>query len=323
MILSNAGTSVTTNGNLSLGSGGEMSVQAGVPTQQSPPIPNFSSITANCNMPPTIPIAGLHGAQLAARCAYNAGFRGSSWVIATAIAGAESSYNPENVGDQALAGTPSECGDGYLGSYGFWQIFCLTDPSQCPYPDSLRDSTECLTPQYCRNVAYALSNNGTNFDPWSTYKFNKYQAYTGEREAAIQALCSANSTQSLYFSETISFSPLILSLSPGLGSGMMMTGTSLNLQSATDIGLITSTSTYGVSSTFANYIDTIASPTINMLIAEVSQLGGAVGIALRAISAVERLANAGLSIVYPIILSGAEIYLPQNVDSILNLSFNA
>jgi uncharacterized protein (DUF2345 family) len=323
MILSNAGTSLTTNGNLSLGSAGEMSVQAGVPTQQSPPIPNFSSVTNNCNMPPTIPITGLHGAQLAARCAYNAGFRGSSWVIATAIAGAESSYNPENVGDQALAGTPSECGGGYLGSYGFWQIFCLANPTQCPYPDSLRSSTECLNPQYCRNVAYALSNNGTNFNPWSTYKFNKYQAYIGERETAIQSLCSANSTQSLYFMENISTDSLILSLSPGIGSGIIISAESLNIQSATDIGLITSASSYGVSTTFASYIDTIASPTINMLIAEVSQLGGAVGIALRAISAIEGLADAGLSNIYPTILSGADVYLPENIDSILNMSFRA
>lgn len=319
MILSNAGTSVTTNGNLSMGSAGNFSLQAGSPTQQTAPIPNIP-LNFSCTMPPTIPTTGLYGAELAARVAYNAGFRGSSLVIATAIAGAESTYNPSNIGDQSHIGDPSECGGSYLASYGFWQIHCLVNPSDCSFPDTLRNATDCLQPQYCRNAAYAISKNGTDFSPWSTYQDNTYQNFIGSRTTAVQSICSKNSTQTLSFFESTSDNELFMTLPMGVGSGIIMSAASLNLQSATDIGMITSGISVGVEQTFVNFIDGTIGPTINAIIAEVSQLGGAVGIALRAIASVGSLESLNLVNIYPIIRSGTDMYLPPQINNILDFT---
>lgn len=94
--------------------------------------------------------------QQIALLAWNAGFRGPQVAVATAIAEAESrgytnAYNPETA-----AGTKPG-----MGSYGLWQIYRTAHPQYSPtYLYNAADNA---------SAAYAISQGGANWQPWTTY----------------------------------------------------------------------------------------------------------------------------------------------------------
>lgn len=94
--------------------------------------------------------------NLVAQAAYAAGFRGQALLTAVQVAGAESSFGA-NLG-------PSPTND-----YGLWQI---NSPSHPTYATSSLLSD----PLYNARAAYAISNGGTNWTPWSTYNSGAYRA---------------------------------------------------------------------------------------------------------------------------------------------------
>jgi hypothetical protein len=98
----------------------------------------------------------LTPAQIAAYAA-NAGFSGSSLQTAVAIALAESSGNPNVVGDTNL--TPG-------GSVGLWQINLAAHPQY--------SAADLLDPQANANAAFALYQASGGFSPWTTFKTGAY-----------------------------------------------------------------------------------------------------------------------------------------------------
>jgi hypothetical protein len=86
--------------------------------------------------------------------AQNAGFAGEDLLIAVAIAYAESSGDPQAVGDN---------GD----SIGLWQINLPNHPEY--------QGQDLTNPQVNANAAYAIySAAGNSFSPWSTFKSGAY-----------------------------------------------------------------------------------------------------------------------------------------------------
>ena len=111
--------------------------------------------------------------------AQQAGFTGSSLTTAVAIALAESqpsgntqSYNPE-----IAAGTPVGSG-----SRGLWQIYGYVHPQY--NNDSLYD------PLTNARAAYAISQQGHNFNAWSTYTNGSYLSKMAQAQAGIQGSTS-------------------------------------------------------------------------------------------------------------------------------------
>ena len=79
-----------------------------------------------------------------------------------AICQAESGGNSQAVGDDyVIAGL-------YAPSCGLWQIRTLAGRPSC---DELKD------PQTNLEWAWKISNQGTNWSPWSVYKSGKYLQY--------------------------------------------------------------------------------------------------------------------------------------------------
>jgi len=105
--------------------------------------------------------------------AKQAGFAGSALYVITAIAGAESSFNPLAIGDVSLQD------EKWGPSVGLWQIRSLKNPLAFPYPDNLRDATKLKDPLYNAQAAFAISKKGTDFTPWSTFTNKAYQEFTG------------------------------------------------------------------------------------------------------------------------------------------------
>ena len=104
---------------------------------------------------------GKLGASDLLAYASNAGFQGDDLSTAVAIALAESSGNPNAVGDLTI--TPG-------GSVGLWQINLKYHPEYTS--DELRD------PQTNANAAFAIYQAaGNSFSPWSTFKSGAYLAY--------------------------------------------------------------------------------------------------------------------------------------------------
>lgn len=96
--------------------------------------------------------------------AYQAGFRGQALQTATAIALAESSGNPQAV----------NASDPNGGSYGLWQINGVHAPGGTATPAWER---QMFNPANNAAEAFAVSSQGTNFQPWSTYTSGAYRQY--------------------------------------------------------------------------------------------------------------------------------------------------
>ena len=115
--------------------------------------------------------------------ASNAGFPDDFSDTAAAIALAESSGNPNAVGDLNI--TPG-------GSIGLWQINLKAHPEYTA--DELTD------PQANANAAYKIFQAaGGSFSPWTTYKTGAYQAYLQSSDNSENA--------SLTSDDSISYDP--------------------------------------------------------------------------------------------------------------------
>jgi hypothetical protein len=197
--VSNSGATISTTGSMNMQSGGNMNVQSNSPPQQAQPLPPSQVPDPSCSLQAPVPIAGYTGADLCARCAYNAGFRGQSLITAVAIAGAESTWNPNATGDQSL--TTAKWGP----SLGFWQVRTLVNPNSFSYPDTLRVDPGLYDPQSNANAAYVFSKQGQNFGPWSTYMSGAYlqSANINGAITAVNNMCGlvtpTPSTQQLNF----------------------------------------------------------------------------------------------------------------------------
>lgn len=84
---------------------------------------------------------------------------------AAAVAMAESRGNPSA---QNIVTNPAP-GNGPERSFGLWQINTLAHPSY--------DETRLLDPTYNAQAALAVSKNGTDWTPWSTYNHGDYKQY--------------------------------------------------------------------------------------------------------------------------------------------------
>ena len=91
--------------------------------------------------------------------------------IMVAIAMAESNGNSEAQGDQKLANNK------WGNSVGLFQIRSLRDPSKYSGADNLRDAEKLKDPIYNAKAAWAISKQGTNFNPWTTYEEGTYKNY--------------------------------------------------------------------------------------------------------------------------------------------------
>lgn len=108
-----------------------------------------------------------------ARYASMAGFSGQDLVTATAIALAESSGDPQAVGDNGT-------------SYGLWQIHYTVHPEF--------DSAQLFDPGYNATAAFSLySRRGNTFNDWSTYTVPNasgvlpYSKYLDQAQQAVSA----------------------------------------------------------------------------------------------------------------------------------------
>lgn len=84
---------------------------------------------------------------------------------AAAVAMAESGGNPSA---QAIVTNPAP-GNGPERSFGLWQVNTLAHPNY--------DESSLLDPTYNARAALAISSNGTNWTPWSTYNSGAYKQY--------------------------------------------------------------------------------------------------------------------------------------------------
>lgn len=135
---------------------------------------NDISIKHNNSTPQLSGSGNLDKAVWVATLAKNAGFDRESAIIATAITFPESEGNPNAVGDVKLETNT------WGPSLGLWQIRTIKDGS-----DHYRDPNLLSDPSFQAEAAYHISNQGTNFKPWSTYKSGAYQKYI---DVATQAV---------------------------------------------------------------------------------------------------------------------------------------
>lgn len=122
----------------------------------------------------------MTGIELTIDAAIKAGFTGVALVTAVAIAGAESAFKPNAVGDVNLI-------DNKWGpSVGLWQIRSLKNPGAYTGPDKLRNESSLTDPYFNARAAYAISKGGTDFKPWSTYTNGMFTKFTATAATAIK-----------------------------------------------------------------------------------------------------------------------------------------
>lgn len=118
----------------------------------------------------------------AARYFAAAGFQGDALVTMLATAMGESGLDPNIEGDGSLQ-------DSTWGtSIGLSQIRSLRDQYGT---GGWRDASKLADPAFNAKAAWAISNGGTNFGPWTIYKTGKYQDFVARAKAAVAALGSA------------------------------------------------------------------------------------------------------------------------------------
>lgn len=108
-----------------------------------------------------------------------AGFTGDALVTMVAIAKGESGWNPGAQGDLSIQG------GGWGPSMGLSQI--RSRPSDV---GGWRDPRLLSDPVFNAKAAFAISNGGTNFSPWTVYSKGIYSQYVAEAKAAVVALGS-------------------------------------------------------------------------------------------------------------------------------------
>lgn len=152
------------------------------------PPENVTSPT-ECDIADTLSLDGFTGADLAARAAYNAGFRGDDLIVATAIAGAESSYNQAAI--NRADGRVTKWGP----SVGMWQVRTLQQPQDWTGLDRNRDvnvvgGEDNL--QNNANFAYEVYSR-SGFREWGAYTNNSYRNYISQAENAVTSMCGGMS----------------------------------------------------------------------------------------------------------------------------------
>ena len=106
-----------------------------------------------------------------------AGFSGSSLATAYAIVKAESGGRPDAYNGNAKTGD---------NSYGLFQINMLGSMGDARRQKfGLNDNSQLFDPTTNAKIAYAISNGGTNFNAWSTYKSGAYQKYLGPQGGPV------------------------------------------------------------------------------------------------------------------------------------------
>lgn len=119
-------------------------------------------------------MATLSPAQVYA-LARGAGLDPPSAVVATAIAGAESGYRTDAIGDTALQN------DTWGPSVGLWQIRSLNAQHGTGQP---RDATRLTDPAFNAASMASISGAGKNFKAWSTFNSGAFQKYMGASASA-------------------------------------------------------------------------------------------------------------------------------------------
>lgn len=108
-----------------------------------------------------------------------AGFTGDALVTMVAIARGESGWRSGAQGDTTIT-------NGTWGpSIGLSQIRSLNSQRGT---GGWRDPERLSDPLFNARAAYAISNGGTNFTPWTVYTADLYQQYVTEAKAAVTAL---------------------------------------------------------------------------------------------------------------------------------------
>ncbi len=126
---------------------------------------------------PTIPPGGKANIDQIAQFAYNAGIHTQNpLAIATAIALAESGGNVTAYNGGNPPGAESSC--------GLWQINLLAHPSYT--------KTEMFDPVQNAAAMYAISSQGTNWNPWSTYTNGAYTNYLAQAQTAAQGIITGS-----------------------------------------------------------------------------------------------------------------------------------
>ena len=139
----------------------------------------------DCSVGSTLSTDGYTGAALAARLAYNAGFRGKDLVTATAIAGAESGYNQSAVNE----------GDGravkWGPSVGMWQVRTLQNPSEWSGLDRNRDPNIVGGNNAQNNADFAYDvYQRSGFREWGAYTNGSYANHLTDAQNAVNSLCA-------------------------------------------------------------------------------------------------------------------------------------
>jgi hypothetical protein len=108
-----------------------------------------------------------------------AGFTGDALVTMVAIARGESGWNPGAAGDTSIT-------NGTWGpSLGLSQIRSVNAQRGT---GGWRDADALLDPAFNARAAFAISNGGTDFGPWTVYSAGIYQQFVEEAKAAVTAL---------------------------------------------------------------------------------------------------------------------------------------
>jgi hypothetical protein len=117
-------------------------------------------------------MAGMLPDDTLALLARQAGLSADKAVTAVAIALAESSGNPQAVGDNGS-------------SYGLWQVHWTVHPQF--------DRSQLFDPAYNASAMASLSGNGADWSPWTTYNTGAYQQYLARAQGAVQRSVSSTS----------------------------------------------------------------------------------------------------------------------------------
>jgi hypothetical protein len=125
---------------------------------------------------------GTLSAPEAAKYLAAAGFTGDALVNAVAIAMGESGLNASAHGDTSITG------GGWGDSIGLMQIRSRTAGDEA---NGWRDGSRLEDPLFNAQAAYAISNGGTNFSPWTVYTAGIFKQHIAEARAAVAAMGGA------------------------------------------------------------------------------------------------------------------------------------
>jgi hypothetical protein len=140
--------------------------------------------------------------------AYAAGLRGDDVAVATAIAGAESRYDPK-------AHNPNRStGDN---SYGLWQINMI-EGTDINVAKRKRDigitrNEELFDPKVNAHAMYVISGGGNSWNAWSTFKRGEHRKFLPEAERAAAAVAGRGGAA------VAGGAPLLEASSPGVIAG--------------------------------------------------------------------------------------------------------